>query len=264
MFVQIDVFDEVFFGEVVVIDVQLVGFLLWVFGVIIDMFFGYVVFVLWIFLCIWLFDVGVFDVVIDCVVVVFVFVVSFVVFFFMMEVVLKGCSFGKFVVGGWIVCVDGGVVGFCYVFICVLLGVFEIYMIFGGIVVFIGVFIVWFQCLGDLVVGIYSQCVCILVFIIYVFVLLLVLVGWVQVVDVVWFFDCLVCCILQFLQSVLWMVLVVWVCVVVELLVEVVLFVLLMLFVFFEYVFVGIMVFCRECECCVLQNVDCRVEWFIG
>ena len=117
MSVPIDVSDEVLSGEAVAIDVQPVGFLLRALGAAIDMLLGYAVFILWIFLRIWLLDVGVLDETTDRIALVSAFVVSFVVLPITMEVALKGRSLGKLAVGGRIVRVDGGAAGFRHAFI---------------------------------------------------------------------------------------------------------------------------------------------------
>ncbi len=157
MSASVDTSDEVLSGEAVAIDVQPVGFLLRALGAIIDMLLGIVLFILWIFVRIWLFDVGILDEATDRIAMVVAIVVSFVVVPIAMEVALKGRSLGKLAVGGRIVRVDGGAAGFRHAFIRALLGVLEIYMTLGGIAVLAGAFNARSQRLGDMVAGTYSQ-----------------------------------------------------------------------------------------------------------
>ncbi len=141
-------------------------------------------FILWIFLRIWLLDVGVLDETTDRIALVSAFVESFVVLPITMEVALKGAQSRKLAVGGRIVRVDGGAAGFRHAFIRALLGVLEIYMTFGGVAVLTGAFNARSQRLGDLVAGTYSQRVRTPALVSHVPVLPPALAGWAQIADV--------------------------------------------------------------------------------
>jgi len=157
MSVPIDTSDEVLSGEAVALDVQPIGFLLRALGALIDMIVGSAVLILWIFLRLWLLDLGVLDGSTDAIANVLATVFSFLVLPVAVEVATKGRSLGKLAVGGRIVRIDGGAIGFRHAFIRGLLGVLEIYMTFGGLAVLVGAFTARSQRLGDIVAGTYSQ-----------------------------------------------------------------------------------------------------------
>lgn len=73
------------------------------------------------------------------------------------ETVTRGRSLGKLAVGGRVLRVDGGAIGFRHAFIRALVGVLEIYMTFGSVALLTGVFTPRSQRLGDLMAGTYSQ-----------------------------------------------------------------------------------------------------------
>src|SRR6218665_615376 len=157
MSVPIDTSDEVLSGEAVALDVQPIGFLLRAAGALIDMAIGFVVLIVWIFVRLWLLDLGVLDDATDRIANVIATVFCFLVLPVTIEVVTRGRSVGKLAVGGRIVRLDGGAIGFRHAFIRGLLGVLEIYMTFGGLAVLVGAFTGRSQRLGDLVAGTYSQ-----------------------------------------------------------------------------------------------------------
>ncbi|MDF2507865.1 MAG: hypothetical protein K0Q52_1724 [Microbacterium sp.] len=264
MSVPIDVSDEVLSGEAVAIDVQPVGFLLRALGAAIDMLLGYAVFILWLFLRIWLLDVGVLNDATDRIATVAAIVVSFVVLPITMEVALKGRSLGKLAVGGRIVRVDGGAAGFRHAFIRALLGVLEIYITFGGIAVLTGAFTSRSQRLGDLVAGTYSQRVRTPALPSHVPILPPTLTGWAQIADVARMPDRLARRISQFLVSAPRMVPAARARVAHELLTEATPFVSPMPPLPPEQVLVGITVLRRERERRALENADRRAERLTG
>jgi uncharacterized RDD family membrane protein YckC len=91
------------------------------------------------------------------------FVVAFVVVFvavpMTVETVTKGKSLGKLAIGGRIVRLDGGSIGFRHAAIRALVGVFEFYMfpLFGGTAALFGLLTARTQRMGDLLAGTYCQ-----------------------------------------------------------------------------------------------------------
>ncbi|MGF3055814.1 RDD family protein [Microbacterium sp. YY-01] len=73
------------------------------------------------------------------------------------ETLSRGRSIGKLAVGGRIVRMDGGAIGFRHAFIRALVGVLETYMTVGAIALLTAIFSARSQRLGDLVAGTYSQ-----------------------------------------------------------------------------------------------------------
>lgn len=73
------------------------------------------------------------------------------------ELLSHGKSLGKLAVGARVVRDDGGSIGFRHAFIRALLGVFEIYMTFGGLAAAVALLNGKAKRLGDLVAGTYSQ-----------------------------------------------------------------------------------------------------------
>ncbi len=243
---------------------QPVGFLLRAVGAIIDMLLGFLLFILWIFVRIWLFDIGILDEATDRIAMVVALVVSFVVVPIAMEVALKGRSLGKLAVGGRIVRVDGGAAGFRHAFIRALLGALEIYMTLGGIAVLAGAFNARSQRLGDMVAGTYSQRVRTPKLVPHAPVLPPSLAGWAQVADVARLPDRLARRISQFLQTAPRLAPGARVRVAQELLSEAAPFVSPMPPVSAEEVLVGITVLRRERERRALQNADRRAEKLTG
>lgn len=201
MSAPIDTSDEVLSGEAVAIDVQPIGFLMRALGALIDMLLGFVLFIAWLFVRIWLLSIGVLDEATDRIALVVAMVVSFVVVPIAMEVSLKGRSLGKLAVGGRIVRLDGGAAGFRHAFIRALIGVLEIYMTFGGVAVIAGALSARSQRLGDMVAGTYSQRVRTPPLVPHVPILPPALTGWAQVADVARLPDRLARRISQFLQT---------------------------------------------------------------
>lgn len=144
-------------GEAVAIDVQPVGFFLRVLGAFIDMVVSYLVFILGLLLMMWLGTRGMLDPATGRILTVVNIVTAFVLLPCAVEVALHGRSLGKLAVGGRIVRLDGGAIGFRHAFIRALVGVLEIYMTFGGVAVLAGAFSSRSQRLGDMVAGTYSQ-----------------------------------------------------------------------------------------------------------
>ena len=73
------------------------------------------------------------------------------------ETASRGKSLGRLAVGARIVRDDGGAIGFRHAAIRALVGVFEIFMTFGGLAALVGLFSTRTKRLGDLVAGTYSQ-----------------------------------------------------------------------------------------------------------
>lgn len=264
MSAPLDTSDEVLSGEAVAIDVQPIGFILRATGAIIDMLVGFAVFAAWLFLRIWLLDLGLLDEATDRIALVASIVVSFVVLPITMEVALKGRSLGKLAVGGRIVRVDGGATGFRHAFIRGLLGVLEIYMTFGSIAVLAGAFSARSQRLGDMVAGTYSQRVRTPKLVPSVPVLPSQLAGWAQIADVARLPDRLARRISQFLQSAPRMVPTARARVAQELLDEARPFISPLPPVPPELVLVGVTVLRRERERRALENADRRAERLTG
>lgn len=264
MSAPLDASDEVLSGEAVAIDVQPVGFLLRAVGAIIDMVLGYLVFILFIFVRIWLGDAGLLDEATDRIAIVASIVVSFVVLPITMEVALKGRSLGKLAIGGRIVRIDGGAAGFRHAFIRGLIGVLEIYMTFGGIAVLAGAFSARSQRLGDMVAGTYSQRVRTPKLNPSGQVLPPALTEWAQIADVARLPDRLARRISQFLQSAPRMVPAARARVAQELLADAAPFVSPIPPAPPEMLLVGITVLRRERERRALQNADARTERLTG
>lgn len=149
--------DEVLSGEAVAIDIQPVGFFFRVLGAMIDVLLSVLVMVG--FICLQLWYVASFgvDEAILRILQVLALVVAFLVLPCTVETLTRGRSLGKLAVGGRIVRVDGGAIGFRHAFIRALVGVLEIYMTFGAVALLTGAFSARSQRLGDLVAGTYSQ-----------------------------------------------------------------------------------------------------------
>lgn len=73
------------------------------------------------------------------------------------ETLSHGKSLGRLAVGARIVREDGGAIGFRHAAIRALVGVFEIYMTFGGAAALVGLFSSRTKRLGDMLAGTYSQ-----------------------------------------------------------------------------------------------------------
>ncbi|MBO9627145.1 MAG: RDD family protein [Microbacterium sp.] len=264
MSTPIDTSDEVLSGEAVAIDVQPIGFLLRAAGAAIDMVIGIVVFVAWIFLRLWLLDIGILTPATDAIASVVALVVSFVILPMTVDVATKGRSVGKFAVGGRIVRVDGGAAGFRHAFIRALLGVLEIYMTLGGIAVLAGALSSRSQRLGDMVAGTYSQRVRTPKLLSAPPVMPPGLLGWAQIADVARMPDRLARRITQFLQSAPNMVPAARARVAQQLLSDAAPFVSPMPAAPPEQVLLGITALRRERERRALENADRRAERLTG
>ncbi|MFT4260640.1 RDD family protein [Microbacterium sp.] len=264
MSAPLDSSDEVLSGEAVAIDVQPIGFLLRALGAFIDMLLGFAVLIAWIFLRLWLLSIGILDESTDRIASVLATVFAFLVLPVTVEVVTRGRSLGKLAVGGRIVRIDGGAIGFRHAFIRGILGVLEIYMTFGGLAVLVGAFTPRSQRLGDLVAGAYSQRVRTPRLVPLQPVLPPVLAGWAQVADVVRMPDRLARRISQFLQTAPNMVPAARVRVAQNLLAEATPFVSPVPAAPAELVLVGITVLRRERERRALENANARTEKLTG
>ncbi|REJ08918.1 RDD family protein [Microbacterium bovistercoris] len=157
MSLPIDASEEILSGEAVAIDAQPIGFLLRAAGAMIDMVLGFAVYLAFVFLSIWLLELGLLDDATMRIYQVTAIVVSFLELPVTVEVAMRGRSLGKLAVGGRIVRVDGGAIGFRHSFIRGLLGVLEVYMTLGSMAIIAGALSPRSQRLGDLVAGTYSQ-----------------------------------------------------------------------------------------------------------
>jgi len=121
--------DVMVIGDVVFFDVCLVLFVLRVVFGVIDLLVEVIVLVVLVLFTVW-FSGSLDDVVV--IVLGFVFVVG-VIFgvLVIVEMLICGRIFGKFVMGMCIVCDDGGLIWFWYVLVCGLVGVVEIWMLYG-------------------------------------------------------------------------------------------------------------------------------------
>ncbi len=146
-------------GEAVNLDLHPTGFILRAAGALID-FVAYVVsfIALWIGAAMATVTLGTEPAVITAILVV-VFVVSFVGIPMTVETITKGKSLGKLAVGGRIVRLDGGSIGFRHAAIRALVGVFEFYTppLFGGTAALFGLLTARTQRMGDLLAGTYCQ-----------------------------------------------------------------------------------------------------------
>ena len=84
-------------------------------------------------------------------------VTMFIVVPLVVELLTKGKSLGRLVVGARIVRDDGGAIGFRHAFIRSLVAVFEIFLTLGGAAALVGLFGTRSKRLGDLLAGTYSQ-----------------------------------------------------------------------------------------------------------
>ena len=148
---------EVLSGEAVAIDVQPVGFFLRVLGALIDILVSLAVITLMVLLILWLSGSGVLSGAGVRILVVVAMVTGLVIVPCGMETALRGRSLGKLAVGGRIVRLDGGAIGFRHAFIRALVGVLETYFTVGAVALLTGAFTARSQRLGDLVAGTYSQ-----------------------------------------------------------------------------------------------------------
>ncbi|WP_127472803.1 RDD family protein [Microbacterium sulfonylureivorans] len=149
--------DEVLTGEAVALDVQPIGYFLRALGVLIDMFVGVVLLVLFVLLMTWMLDLGLIDDSTMTIATIGVLVFVMVVIPTVVETTTRGRSLGKLAVGGRIVRSDGGAAGFRHAFIRALVGVFELWLTVGAVAALVGAFTPRSQRLGDLMAGTYSE-----------------------------------------------------------------------------------------------------------
>lgn len=149
--------DEILTGEAVALDVQPLGFFMRALGALLDMLIGFVLlygaFVVFGFFA----EIGLIDQSTVTIAVITMLVIVWVVIPTAVETLTRGRSIGKFAVGGRIVRLDGGSIGFRQAFIRALIGVLEVWMTFGAVAALIGAFTPRSQRLGDLVAGTYSE-----------------------------------------------------------------------------------------------------------
>lgn len=145
--------DETLTGEAVALDVQPLGFFLRALGTLIDMLVAVVLLVAGIFAATWLVvngsipDSAVRPVGLALAVLVIVVLPTTV------ETLSRGRSLGRLAVGGRIVRVDGGAIGFRHALIRALAGVLELWLTVGAVAALVGIFTPRAQRLGDLLAG---------------------------------------------------------------------------------------------------------------
>ncbi|MBA8816636.1 putative RDD family membrane protein YckC [Microbacterium halimionae] len=149
--------DEILTGEAVALDVQPVGFFLRGLGALIDAILGIALVVVMVLVSFWLTSTGALPESAAPILMIASVVVALVVLPTVVETVTRGRSLGKLAVGGRVVRVDGGSVGFRHAFIRALLGVLEIWITLGAIAALVGAFTPRAQRLGDLVAGTYGE-----------------------------------------------------------------------------------------------------------
>lgn len=144
-------------GEAVAIDVQPVGFFMRVLGALIDILVSLAIMASLLLLMLWLGGQGVINDTTGRIFVVVILVMGLVIVPCGVETATRGRSLGKLAVGGRIVRMDGGAIGFRHAFIRALVGVLETYFTVGAVALLTGAFTARSQRLGDLVAGTYSQ-----------------------------------------------------------------------------------------------------------
>lgn len=149
--------DEILTGEAVALDVQPLGLFMRALGVLIDMVIGIVVFVMFTVAAGFLVQEGVLDTTMWQMMSIAMVVIVMVVIPTLVETVTRGRSVGKLAVGGRVVRLDGGAIGFRHAFIRSLVGVLELWLTFGAVAALVGAFTPRSQRLGDLVAGTYSE-----------------------------------------------------------------------------------------------------------
>jgi uncharacterized RDD family membrane protein YckC len=144
-------------GEAVALDLRPTGFALRAAGTIIDWivyFGGYIAIALVLF---WLAESANTEDAVFSILAIVALVACLVVAPVAVETLSRGKSLGRLAVGARIVRDDGGAIGFRHAAIRALVGVFEIFMTFGGTAALVGLFNTRTKRLGDLLAGTYSQ-----------------------------------------------------------------------------------------------------------
>lgn len=157
MSIAFDPAEETLSGEAVAIDVQPVGLFFRVLGAAIDVLVSIAVLLAFSLANVWLGGAGLLDEATSRIVLIISIVVSLVIVPCVMETALRGRSLGKLAIGGRIVRVDGGQIGFRHAFVRAVLGVLETYFTLGAVAFLAGALTVRSQRLGDLVAGTYCQ-----------------------------------------------------------------------------------------------------------
>lgn len=150
--------DSVLTGEAVALDLRPTGFALRAAGTIIDwiVYFGACIVILVTFFTVAANDPNTEDAVYGILAIVSL-VLCLVAAPVAVETLSQGKSLGRLAVGARIVRDDGGAIGFRHAAIRALVGVFEIYMMFGGLAALVGLFSTRTKRLGDMLAGTYSQ-----------------------------------------------------------------------------------------------------------
>lgn len=149
--------DEVLTGEAVALDVQPLGFMVRVLSGFIDFVVGYLLFIAGSLGALSLVWSGIISEAVYAILNVVLLVLCLVVLPTTVETLTKGRSIGKFAVGGRVVRMDGGAIGFRHAFIRALIGVLETYIAFGVLAFFVAMFTPRSQRLGDLAAGTYAE-----------------------------------------------------------------------------------------------------------
>lgn len=149
--------DETLTGEAVALDIQPLGFFLRAVGCLIDMVAGIVLLVAGsLFLTALVASGTIPDSALRIGVIVLI-VAVMVVIPTAVETLTRGRSLGRWAIGGRIVRLDGGAVGFRQALIRALVGVLELWFTLGGIAAIVGMFTPRAQRLGDLLAGTASE-----------------------------------------------------------------------------------------------------------
>ena len=148
---------EVITGEAVALDVRPASFVLRAAGAIIDLIAHVALALLLVYLLFLAGEVVTIDPAAFQALIIVIIVVSFIVTPTAVELLAKGRSIGKIVIGARVVRVDGGAIGFRHAFIRALAGFFEIYMTLGGVAALVGLLSDRSQRMGDLLAGTYAQ-----------------------------------------------------------------------------------------------------------
>lgn len=149
--------DEVLTGEAVALDVQPTGFFLRALGALIDVLLSLALALLLILVGLWMSRQGMLDPSVYQMALIVMIVMIAVVLPTVVETATRGRSLGKLAIGGRIVRVDGGAIGFRHAFIRALAGVLEIWLTLGAVAALSGAFTPRSQRVGDLLAGTYCE-----------------------------------------------------------------------------------------------------------
>lgn len=149
--------DEVLTGEAVALDVQPAGFFLRALGALIDIVLSVALGLLFVLVGLWMSAQGMLDPSAYQMALIAMVVIIVVVLPTVVETATRGRSLGKLAIGGRVVRVDGGAIGFRHAFIRALSGVLEIWLTIGAVAAVVGAFTPRSQRVGDLLAGTYCE-----------------------------------------------------------------------------------------------------------